>query len=39
MGPTMTDDLAALDHFGGVARLFPLPNLVFFPQVVQGLHI
>ncbi len=39
MGPTMTDDLAALDQFGGVARLFPLPNLVFFPQVVQGLHI
>jgi Lon protease-like protein len=35
----MTDDLAALDRFGGEARLFPLPNLVFFPQVVQGLHV
>jgi Lon protease-like protein len=27
------------DNFRGVARLFPLPNLVLFPQVVQGLHI
>jgi Lon protease-like protein len=35
----MTEDLAALSRFGGVARLFPLPNLVLFPQVVQGLHI
>src|SRR5438874_455851 len=35
----MSDDHAALAAFGGVARLFPLPNLVFFPQVVQGLHI
>lgn len=35
----MTDDLSALAGFGGVARLFPLPNLVFFPQVVQGLHV
>src|SRR6476661_7551383 len=35
----MSDDQAALAAFGGVARLFPLPNLVFFPQVVQGLHI
>ena len=30
------DDLA---DFKGTARLFPLPNLVLFPQVVQGLHI
>ncbi len=29
----------ALANFGGTARLFPLPNLVFFPQVHQGLHI
>ena len=29
----------ALAAFGGVARLFPLPNLVLFPHVVQGLHI
>lgn len=35
----MTDDQAALSRFPGVARLFPLPQLVFFPQVVQGLHI
>jgi uncharacterized protein len=25
--------------FSGRARLFPLPNLVFFPQVMQPLHI
>lgn len=25
--------------FSGIARLFPLPNLVLFPHVVQGLHI
>ncbi len=35
----MTDDQEALANFGGLARLFPLPNLVLFPQVVQGLHI
>lgn len=35
----MTDDQAALARFPGVARLFPLPNLVFFPQVVQALHV
>lgn len=35
----MRDDRAALDAFGGVARLFPLPNLVMFPHVDQGLHI
>ena len=23
----------------GIARLFPLPNLVLFPHVIQGLHI
>jgi len=27
------------DEFTGTARLFPLPNLVLFPHVVQGLHI
>jgi Lon protease-like protein len=27
------------DDFDGTARLFPLPNLVLFPGVVQGLHI
>jgi Lon protease-like protein len=35
----MNDDLAALANFGGMARLFPLPNLVLFPQVMQPLHI
>lgn len=28
-----------LSGFNGRARLFPLPNLVFFPQVMQPLHI
>ena len=27
------------DEFAGTARLFPLPNLVLFPHVVQPLHI
>jgi Lon protease-like protein len=35
----MNSDLSALAHFDGVARLFPLPNLVQFPHVVQPLHI
>jgi Lon protease-like protein len=29
----------ALRDFSGIARLFPLPNLVLFPHVIQGLHI
>jgi Lon protease-like protein len=32
-------DSITLANFGGIARLFPLPHLVLFPQVVQGLHI
>src|SRR5262249_40425492 len=32
----MNDDLSS---FSGEARLFPLPNLVMFPHVVQPLHI
>lgn len=28
-----------LSNFDGIARLFPLPNLVVFPQVLQPLHI
>ncbi|MFC1759046.1 LON peptidase substrate-binding domain-containing protein, partial [Planctomycetota bacterium] len=28
-----------IDDFNGIARLFPLPNLVMFPQVVQPLRI
>ena len=35
----MNDDFSPLAGFSGVARLFPLPNLVFFPQVMQPLHI
>lgn len=27
------------EDFSGVVRLFPLPNLVLFPQVVQPLHV
>lgn len=27
------------DNFSGTARLFPLPNLVLFPHVMQPLHI
>src|SRR5262245_59419183 len=26
-------------EFSGTARLFPLPNVVLFPNVVQGLHV
>ncbi len=34
------DDLAFVpEHFSGRARLFPLPNLVLFPHVIQPLHI
>lgn len=29
----------SLSDFPGTARLFPLPNLVLFPHVIQGLHI
>lgn len=29
----------SLDDFSGVARLFPLPDLVMFPHVAQPLHV
>jgi Lon protease-like protein len=32
-------DFAPLLNYAGQARLFPLPNLVFFPHVMQPLHI
>jgi Lon protease-like protein len=34
-------DLLKFDResFGGIARLFPVPNLVVFPHVMQPLHI
>jgi Lon protease-like protein len=35
----MNDDQWSLANFSGTARLFPLPNLVLFPHVVQPLHI
>ncbi|OAI45326.1 hypothetical protein AYO44_02675 [Planctomycetaceae bacterium SCGC AG-212-F19] len=35
----MSDDSEALAHFTGMVRLFPLPNVVLFPHVVQPLHI
>lgn len=35
----MTDDGLNLEQFDGTVRLFPLPNVVLFPNVVQPLHI
>lgn len=35
----MSHETFSLDDFDGTTRLFPLPNLVIFPQVVQPLHI
>jgi Lon protease-like protein len=35
----MSDLFPELTNFGGVARLFPLPNLVLFPNLLQPLHI
>src|SRR6478736_5807860 len=35
----MNDHPHALANFPGTARLFPLPNLVLFPHVVQPLHV
>lgn len=35
----MSSDPSSLGKFSGLARLFPLPNLVLFPSVVQPLHI
>jgi hypothetical protein len=32
-------ELSDLDGFSGAAPLFPLPNVVFFPQTVLPLHI
>jgi Lon protease-like protein len=35
----MSDDSLSAANFDGTVRLFPLPNLVLFPHVVQPLHI
>lgn len=32
-------DNALPEDFTGIVRLFPLPNVVLFPGVIQGLHI
>jgi Lon protease-like protein len=36
---TFEEPLSRLADFSGTARLFPLPNLVMFPHVLQPLHI
>jgi Lon protease-like protein len=38
-GPAMSEAFSPLAGFGGVVRLFPLPNFVFFPHAMQPLHI
>jgi Lon protease-like protein len=35
----MSQDEPSAEEFGGAARLFPLPDLVMFPHVVQPLHV
>jgi len=35
----VSHDSLSLDDFKGTTRIFPLPNLVVFPHVVQPLHI
>ena len=35
----MSEDTSPLANFAGIARLFPLPNLVLFPNAIQPLHI
>jgi Lon protease-like protein len=35
----MSELFPELKDFGGIARLFPLPNVVLFPNLVQALHI
>ncbi|HEY2760280.1 MAG TPA: LON peptidase substrate-binding domain-containing protein, partial [Pirellulales bacterium] len=36
---SLEDISFSLEEFSGRARLFPLPNLVVFPHVMQPLHI
>jgi Lon protease-like protein len=35
----MSEEREALEDFSGIARLFPLPNVVLFPQMSMPLHI
>jgi uncharacterized protein len=39
MNPWNTDICFDADAFSGIARLFPLPNLVMYPHVMQPLHV
>ncbi len=40
MNPFEFDSVeTGLDDFSGIARLFPIPNMVMFPHVVQPLHV
>jgi uncharacterized protein len=36
---TFEDLSFSFENFSGTARLFPLPNLVLFPHVIQPLHV
>ena len=36
---SFSSDNALPKNFTGVVRLFPLPNVVLFPGVIQGLHL
>ena len=36
---TFEDLSFSVENFSGKVRLFPLPNLVLFPHVMQPLHI
>jgi len=35
----MSADQETIENFNGMARLFPLPGLVLYPQAIQPLHI
>lgn len=37
--PDFDESAFSLDGFAGRARLFPLPNLVLFPHIMQPLHV
>ncbi len=37
--PTFEDLSFSFEDFSGTVRLFPLPNLVLFPHVMQPLHV
>ena len=36
---TFEDLSFSFEDFSGTVRLFPLPNLVLFPHVMQPLHV